>query len=156
MGKRMLVVAAALLAGLLLAGQALALDERRVLRLDAFETSSSFTDAAPRGPGGVDVGVFEDRLVNRRAQFGKPSGAVVGRDSGFVVVTGPRSAFITVTLFLPDGKLVLSSSVSNASRIQRGPVVGGTGEYANARGTIRAVPFGEGNAHLTIRLIPVG
>jgi hypothetical protein len=90
----------------------------------------------PKGVGNVGDKVrAKNSLRNAVAQFGRPKGALVGSDVQTITVTSvtPTRARVTVTATLPGGTLRLAATIS--SNKQALPVVGGTGEFAGARGT---------------------
>ncbi len=75
-------------------------------------------------------------LRNAVRQFGKPSGAIVGRDSYSFTFVSPTEAVIAVKVVLPGGTLIARGRmrVSQGDRIAV-TVTGGTGKFAGARGT---------------------
>jgi hypothetical protein len=90
----------------------------------------------PEGIGNVgDKVQVKNRLRNAVAQFGRPKGALVGSDVQTVTVTSvtPTRARVTVTVRLPGGTLRVAGTVTSSG--QALPVVGGTGDFAGARGT---------------------
>src|SRR5262245_32353354 len=101
----------------------------------------SVTDKAPKSLArGVaskgDVIRGTSFLRNAVRQFGKPSGAVVGRDSYSFTFVSLTEAVITVKVVLPGGTL----EARGRMRISQGDrivvtVTGGTGKFAGARGT---------------------
>jgi len=105
--------------------------------LISFTTSSIATDRAPKGPSRGDRYVTTSRLVNAKRQFGAKKGAVVGSDRGTITLTGPRSARINAVATLPGGTIRVRGPMkeqTNATLVV--PVVGGTGAFAGARGTL--------------------
>jgi hypothetical protein len=101
----------------------------------------SVTDKAPKelARGVASRGdVIRGTSVLRNAvrQFGKPSGAVVGRDSYSFTFVSPTEAVIAVRVVLPGGTLIARGRmrVSQGDRIVV-TVTGGTGKFAGARGT---------------------
>jgi hypothetical protein len=109
--------------------------------------SETVTDRAPKGMargeaskgdviGGASV------LLNAVKQFGKPTGAVVGRDSYSFTFVSPTEAVIRVEVTLPGGTLTARGRL----RLRQGDrivvtVTGGTGRFAGARGTGEARPL---------------
>jgi hypothetical protein len=81
-------------------------------------------------------------LRNAVAQFGRRKGAVVGSDVGVITVTScsctgtvKRSrGRIKITATLPGGTLRVAGNVT--ASFEGAPVVGGTGDFARARGTL--------------------
>lgn len=76
----------------------------RVIKVTATEISGTRQQAPPAGFAG-DVIVGSDRLRNAVAQFGKPKGAVVGRDSYRIVFATAYTASINVTATFSDGTI---------------------------------------------------
>ena len=94
-------------------------------------------DAKPKGPSRGDSVTYRDRLLNAGAQFGKKKGAVVGSDRGTLRYLTAHTASFTGRVTLPDGTLELSGAVySTPGGGLVIPIVGGTGSYADARGTL--------------------
>jgi hypothetical protein len=108
-----------------------------VIRVISITTSRSSVDVPPRHDSAGDLDRSTSRLLNERAQFGKPKGAVIGSDRGTMTLTGPRSARLKVVAKLPGGTItvngLLMAAGDGAVSI---PVVTGTGVFAGARGTV--------------------
>lgn len=122
------------------------------LRLISTVEASSHTDRPPKGDGVGDVYRFRSVLRNARPQFGKPTGAVVGRDWSTFTLTSATAATVTVRVELPGGTLhVEGRSVGGATTLR---VTGRTGRYAGATGTVtgRDLPDGRStnNYHLVL------
>ena len=81
-----------------------------------------------------DVLVVESTLRNAIAQFGRPKGVVVGFDSVLVTIRSPTDADVTVASKLPGGDLRARGRTRLGGK-QTYPVTGGTGTFAEARGT---------------------
>jgi hypothetical protein len=114
-----------------------------VIRLKSHVTASFNDDHPPKGDSNGDRYLVRDDLINMRKQFGKGVGAVVGHDSGIIVLTGPKKGSITGIAVLPDGKIRFKGPLSLTS--VPGPpltVIGGTGRYAQARGKLVIGPGG--------------
>jgi hypothetical protein len=105
-----------------------------VIKVKSVTTATIPTDKAPKGASKGDRVIVRDRLVNVTRQFGKPAGAVVGRDEGVVVLTSATTGTFEGVATLPDGTIRLHGVVGNG--IETYTVVGGTRRYAHARGTI--------------------
>jgi hypothetical protein len=108
-----------------------------VIQLLSTTTSEHLVDVAPKGASAGDRDQSTSQLRNAVAQFGKPKGAVVGSDSASQVLTSARSGTESGTTTLPGGVL----KVKGVVRILRGggiavPVVGGSGRFAGAKGTM--------------------
>jgi hypothetical protein len=94
-------------------------------------------DRSPKGlPNKGDVLREESVLSNHVPQFGKPKGANVGSDVGIytVVAMNPMRMKLKVTVRLPGGTLRGTGAIVG-TRLESLRVVGGTGDFANARGT---------------------
>ena len=109
-----------------------------VITVRSVTTASIPTDKAPKGASKGDRVLLRDRLVNVAKQFGKPAGAVVGRDEGVLVLTSPTSATFEGVTTLPGGTIRLRGIIRNG--VETYSIVGGTGKYAHARGTIVVGP----------------
>jgi hypothetical protein len=105
-----------------------------VITVKSVTTASIPTDKAPKGASKGDRVVLRDRLVNVAKQFGKPAGAVVGRDEGVLVLSSVTTGTFDGVTTLPGGTIRLHGVITNSVEIYT--VVGGTGRYAHARGTI--------------------
>ena len=93
-------------------------------------------DRSPKGlPNKGDVLREESVLSNHVPQFGKRKGANVGSDVGLytVVTVQPMRMKLRVTVRLPGGTLRGTGTIAGTNVTLR--VVGGTGDFANARGT---------------------
>jgi hypothetical protein len=112
-----------------------------VIRLVSTTTSASHADVKPKGPSARDRDTSTSRLVNQLAQFGKPKGAIVGSDRGTVTYTGAHSATLRAVTRLPGGTLIVRGPVrpiGNGAVVIA--VVGGTGAFAGAHGTLTILP----------------
>jgi hypothetical protein len=130
-----LALAAALAAGGAAVATAAAPAPRSiVITVRSVTTATIPTDKAPKGASKGDRVIMRDRLVNVAKQFGKPAGAVVGRDEGVLTLTSANSATFEGVATLPGGTIRLHGVVRNG--IMTYTVVGGSLKYAHARGTI--------------------
>lgn len=134
---------AALLAAVALVGADVAAAERSrtaapptVIRLISVTTKSSDTDKSPKGPSKGDRSTASSRLVNAVAQFGKPSGATVGSDSGVFTVTSATTIHANGTARLPGGTLRFRGRTVIEDGVFVIPVVSGTGQFVGARGRL--------------------
>jgi Dirigent-like protein len=77
----------------------------------------------------------KNSLRNAVAQFGRPRGALVGSDVETITVTSvmPTRARVTVVVTLPGGTLRVAGPITSSNLVL--PVIGGTGDFAGARGT---------------------
>jgi hypothetical protein len=95
-----------------------------------------------REPKGVeskgDVMYVKSVLRNSSAQFHRPENAVVGSDSWvFEALASPGWSLVKASVKLPGGALRLGGRVHTSSYVRFVPIVGGTGRFVNARGTVR-------------------
>jgi hypothetical protein len=100
-------------------------------------------DKPPKGvPNKGDAVREESVLHNAVAQFGRPKGAPVGSDVGIyrVTATNPVRMSVTVIARLPGGTLRGTAQVAG-NTVPTIRVVGGTGAFANARGTGDVRPY---------------
>lgn len=109
-----------------------------LIRLVSVTTSARENDRPPKGPSTGDTVRETSRLLNEVAQFGKPARAAVGSDSAVQLLRlGPKSITVDGVAKLPGGTLLFRGK---AERYARGgiviPVVGGTGRYLGAQGTL--------------------
>jgi hypothetical protein len=106
-----------------------------VIQVKSVDTGGSADDRGPKGPSKGDRLLGRSRLLNVHKQFGKPAGAVVGRDQALVVLSGALSGKVTGVAMLPGGTISFSGPV-RLDAVESIPVTGGTGRYAKARGTL--------------------
>jgi hypothetical protein len=94
-------------------------------------------DRNPKGTSKGDKVIQRNRLINAVRQFGKPKGAQVGTDEGTVTFTSAHTERYDGLARLPGGTIMVQGPVR---RILGGglriPVVGGTGKYSAATGTL--------------------
>jgi hypothetical protein len=135
------LVVTALTAGVVARDVTAAGQATTTINLISGNARESVTDKAPKelARGVASRGdVIQGTSVLRNAvrQFGKPSGAVVGRDSYSFTFVSPTEAVIDVRVQLPGGTLRARGRmrVSQGDRIVV-TVTGGTGKFAGARGT---------------------
>jgi hypothetical protein len=108
-------------------------------RLLSIETSIRFVDRPPKGtPNKGDTVYVKDELRNGSAgQFGRPRNALVGRDSMVrTFLAKPGWELDTLNVTLPGGTLRLRARGPMQNQAMLFHVVGGTGRYANAHGTM--------------------
>jgi hypothetical protein len=109
----------------------------RTIAVTSVTISMVSHDARPKGPSPGDSVTYRDRLLNAAPQFGKRKGAVVGSDRGTLRYDSAHTATFTGRVTLPGGTLELSGAVySTPGGGLVIPIVGGTGSYADARGTV--------------------
>ena len=117
-------------------------DSTTVIRLISTFSHARHVDRGPSGLGPGDVVVSSNRLANAVAQFGRPKGSVVGHDRGeFTLVTKTRMRLDGWTT-LPTGRLHVRGRMHT---FRRGrlvlSVVGGTGAFASALGSVTVTPY---------------
>jgi hypothetical protein len=118
----------------------------QTIRVTSVTISMLGHDVKPKGPSAGDSVTYRDRLLNAAAQFGKKRGAVVGSDRGKLTYLTAHTATFTGRVMLPGGTLRLSGAVySTPAGGLLVPIVGGTGRYADARGTLTV---GSGRDHV--------
>jgi hypothetical protein len=112
-------------------------DSRRlVIRLISEDAFVGAKDNPPKGPGPGDTVSSKGVLRNQVAQFGKPAGAIVGRDRATYTIVSSSAYKIDAVATLPGGTIITRGRVRQVSSGAIAPIVGGTGRYAHARGTI--------------------
>jgi hypothetical protein len=114
--------------------------ESLTIRLTSTVSGVRQVDKAPKGrPNRGDMVTITCVLQNRAAQFGKPKGAVVGKDVTVVKFRSATKWTQTATVYLPGGTMKIEteplSSKPQAREITL-PVRGGTGRYVGATGTL--------------------
>jgi hypothetical protein len=102
--------------------------------------------------------VIRVKLDNIGSQFGKPSGAIVGRvllDCTILVVNFPQGldGLCTGIAHVPNGFFTFAGSgnFSNA-KVNYYDITGGVGPYANDRGQIRVANNADGSSDATVTL----
>ena len=112
-----------------------------VIRVKSHVIASFNDDHPPKGDSNGDRYLVRDSLTNAVKQFGKRAGAVVGHDSGIIVLTGTKTGSFVGVATLPGGKIRFKGVLSLTS--VPGPpltVTGGTGRYAQATGKVLIGP----------------
>jgi hypothetical protein len=98
-------------------------------------------DKRPKGASKGDRIVYRDRLVNAVRQFGKARGTHVGSDRGTMTFTSAHTARFDGSATLPGGTVRIKGPVrAVAGGSIQIPVAGGTGRYADAKGTLTVGP----------------
>jgi Dirigent-like protein len=131
-----------------------------VITVKSVETSARSIDRPPKGIArgqfsAGDVLILHDRLINLARQLGRPKGATVGVDEATLTFTSNTNAKLVGSATFPDGSVRFRGSVSaNAKGTLVMSVIGGTGAYARARGTVSepATDSNPANARNTYRL----
>ena len=110
------------------------------IRLTSTAADARFLiDRVPKGyPNTGDVVRETSTMRNAIAQFGRPKGAVVGHDTWLVTFVIPPLTKLEVkaTARLPGGTIRAAGTISGVQTTGTLHVVGGTGSYAQARGTV--------------------
>jgi hypothetical protein len=119
-------------------------DPVTVIRLISnFHHANLVVDRTPRGEAGLgDVLVSVNRLRNATGQFGRPKGALVGQSRGrFTFVSGTQMRVDGWTT-LPGGQLHVRGLASAlGAQLLTMQVVGGSGAFAGAHGTVTVTPY---------------
>jgi len=124
---------------------------RHVAHIDIEHRSSSARRLCAGGP--VCLG---DSFIATNVPLRDPeTQGRVGRADALETVFGRQGEYWTITARLADGTLQVSGQRRHPQHVSVLPVVGGTGAYANTRGTMRIAEIGEtGRARLTFNLVP--
>jgi hypothetical protein len=96
-------------------------------------SSKLVLDRAPKGLSMGDRVSAKSRLRNAVSQFGRPKNALVGYDVAVFTFISAARVRVKVTATLPGGTIRSAGTVTDLN--QTLPVVGGTGNFAGARGT---------------------
>ena len=102
-------------------------------------TSRYLVDHAPKGyPNNGDVVRETSTLRNAVAQFDRPKGAIVGSDVWITTIVIPPfgKADVKAATTVPGGTIRAVGTVTATQMTGTFRVVGGTGKYAGARGTL--------------------
>lgn len=108
---------------------------RLVIRLISDNRIVSSVDKSPKGASVGDRVVTTSTLRNQVAQFGKPKGVLVGHDRATEKLVTPTSFTIDGYAILPGGRILFRGRISSGAA-PAVPVIGGTGRFAHARGTV--------------------
>jgi hypothetical protein len=108
------------------------------LRVTSVVTSTKSHARSPKQATAGDHVDFKDKLLNGTSgQFGKGANEVVGSDEGVMTFTSSNTATLEGVAHLPDGDIHFRGAVTVlANRSLTVPVVGGTGRYQRASGTL--------------------
>ena len=106
------------------------IDRPSTIRITDRELSYRRFDEGPRGTGAGDVEIAWQALYNTRVRA-RP----IGHSELICTYLTTRSRNCSATYFLPKGKLVVEGVIGSRLLFEL-PVVGGTGLYANARGSL--------------------
>ena len=109
-----------------------------VIRLKSVETSSRIVrNEPPSRLSKGDVVAERDNLFNVARQLGKPAGALVGTDKATITFVSEAKATVAGSTSFPGGTITFRGKVSfTSTRPVSLRIVGGTGRYAHATGTV--------------------
>ena len=115
--------------------------QRLVIRLISDNKIAGGVDKPPKGKlSAGDRFTTTSTLRNQVAQFGKPKGALVGRDRAVNTFLSARAYTVTGYAVLPGGRILFRGRVTASGGSVN--VTGGTGRYAHARGTVGGQDLG--------------
>ncbi len=127
-----------------------------VIRVKSVETSARVVhNQPPSALSRGDVLVQRDNLFNITPQLGKSAGALIGKDRATITLTSRVKATVAGTTTFPGGTVSFKGTVSfTSTRPAALQIVGGTGRYAHATGTVTepATDSDPHNARNTYRL----
>jgi hypothetical protein len=106
-----------------------------VIRVKSVTVARSIKDVPPKGPSRGDVYSARFRLLNVVPQFGRKAGAAVATEHSSLKLTSRTMAVVSGVVTLPGGTIAYSGKGRLGSNAPI-PVVGGTGRFAGARGTL--------------------
>jgi hypothetical protein len=128
-------------AGLALGQPAAGTARPQTILVTSVTIAATSHDVKPAGPSKGDSVSTRDRLLNAAPQFGRETGATVGSDSAVMTLSGAGAATIRGHATLPGGTITISGPLTQlASGGLIVPVTGGTGTFANVRGTLTVAP----------------
>jgi hypothetical protein len=113
-----------------------------VIRVISVGSVVSSNDKPPKGPSPGDRYITTSVLRNQVPQFGRPVGAVVGRDRAIYHFYASTTYLIDGVASFPGGTVFFRGRTSVSSTTGAVPVTGGTGRFARARGTVRVSDLG--------------
>jgi hypothetical protein len=107
------------------------------IRLLSVAGAYRYKDAAPKGLSAGDSVTGTDRLYDLAAQLGRRKGALVGSDSGtWKILSAKGAAAFRGVARLPGGTIFVKGRIALDASSGSLPVVGGSGRFAGARGTL--------------------
>ena len=98
-------------------------------------------DKPPQGNSTGDTVYAANVLTNAVAQFGVRKGAVVGSDAGRTTNIGGIPMTVNILVALPGGTLRVRGRSRAVGQTRVAPVIGGTGAFKGATGTLTVVQF---------------
>jgi hypothetical protein len=158
MSARVTAALAVAIAALVLAPAAASLERATTIRVVSSLLSAKQVDRAPKGqasPG--DSIVTVSRLHNDVSQFGRRKGSVIGTDRATLRLQRDGTLRIFGSATLPGGTIRFDGRITGRETTVVIDVVGGTGRYANARGTVSVIDLDDQGSALNVyRLVPGG
>jgi Dirigent-like protein len=158
MKVRLAALLAVVVGGLAMVAPAASLERPTTIRVVSSLTKVRQVDRPPKGranPG--DAVVTDSRLQNQIGQFGRKQGAVVGTDRATLRLLRDGSLRIFGTATLPGGTIRFDGRVTDSAATVVIRVVGGSGRYENARGTVTVTNLDDRGSALNVyRLVPGG
>jgi Dirigent-like protein len=114
----------------------------KVIRLVSVNlTFRLVVDKAPLGTSKGDTIQTTNVLSNAVAQLGLAKGAVVGSDAGRATNVDAVPMTVDVLVRLPKGTLHVRGRSRAVGQTRVAPVVGGTGQFKGAAGTLTVAPI---------------
>ncbi len=107
-----------------------------LIRITDVETAHTVADGSPKGRSIGDVDFRRQTLYNKRV-----AADPIGHVDIVCTYTGSHSSSCMATYFLPRGEIV-AGGVIGSRLFFTIPVLGGTGLYSNARGTLTVTSLG--------------
>jgi hypothetical protein len=122
----------------------------KTIRLDFKLTNVKVVDAAPKGQSRGDYGVISGTLLTPGTR------EQVGRYQGICFTTAPPAGSeCTITYSLAGGQITTTTAYGkgfNGDAVSHDAIVGGTRNYANARGELVGRETGDTTGTMTVRL----
>jgi hypothetical protein len=115
-------------------------------------TGSVQHESPPAGRSKGDIVVLTEQLSNLIAQFGQAAGSLVGTDRLTLTFTSPSDATVQATAVLPGGTILFGGHWNLANAISL-TVSGGTGTFAQARGTFTETQSNSAVSTFTLTLL---
>jgi hypothetical protein len=119
-----------------------------------FGGPTNFVDNPPKAHG-LNPGPG-DLLTARSAVFDDSGKTRLGHTSELCIGTVKKPFLMQcdISLLLHNGTIAISGAINPPKHPWTAAVVGGTGAYAGARGTVRDTAIGGHNERLTVNLVP--
>jgi len=138
------MLAAALATGGALAIAAQGQDDSGAMTFEARLAKGGFTvqDRGPKGESPGDTLQFRDALSS--------AGQKAGRDAGSCVRVSAREQMCQFALILPGGRLQAAGITRDGNAKYTIPLIGGTGDYIGATGTLSVTDAAKSVAHYEV------